>query len=111
MPKKAYLGEFEQMVLLAILQLGDEAYGMRISEELERRVSRGTSRGALYITLDRMEAQGLVTSRLAKPTPERGGRGKRYVAVTPAGIRALRKSKHAFQELWSGLEPILEGGP
>ena len=98
------------MVLLTILQLGDGAYGMAIMSELERRVGRRASRGALYITLDRMESKALLTSRLAEPTPERGGRGKRYVTVTPAGIEALRKSKRAFQELWTGLEPVLETG-
>ena len=106
---ESYLGEFEQMVLLVILRLNDEAYGMSIMEELERRVGRDVSRGAMYVTLDRMESKGLVASRVADPTPERGGRGKRYVQVSATGLAALRKSRAALQELWTGLDPILDG--
>lgn len=106
---EGYLGEFEQMVLLATLALGDEAYGMRIMDELDRRVGRAVSRGAMYITLDRMESKGLLTSRVADPTAERGGRGKRYVEVSPSGLSALRKSRTALQELSQGLDPILDG--
>jgi DNA-binding PadR family transcriptional regulator len=107
--KEGYLGEFEQMVLLTTLGLGDEAYGMRIMDELERRVGREVSRGAMYITLDRMESKGLLTSRMADPTAERGGRGKRYVEVSPAGLEALQRSRAALAELWKGLDPILDG--
>jgi DNA-binding PadR family transcriptional regulator len=103
-----FLGEFEQMVLLAVLQLGDDAYGIRIMEELEARVDRSVSRGAMYVTLDRLETKGLLTSRVAEPTPERGGRGKRFVVVSRSGIQALAHSREALQELWRGLEPVLD---
>ena len=106
---EGYLGEFEQMVLLTILQLGDDAYGVRIMDDLGRRVARTVSRGAMYVTLDRLESKGLLASRTADPTPERGGRGKRYVDVTPAGLHALRKSRRALLELWKGLTPRLDG--
>ncbi len=105
-----HIGELEQMVLLAMLQLGDEAYGVAVMNELRTRVSREVSRGAMYATLDRLEAKGLVASRLGEPTPERGGRGKRYVTVTAKGIEALKHSQAALQELWRGLDPILGGG-
>ncbi len=105
-----YLGEFEHMVLLTILHLRSEAYGVRIMEELQRRIERRSTRGSLYVTLDRLEKKGLLESRLADPTPERGGRRKRFVSVTPAGMEALRKSRHALLELWRDLEPLLDDG-
>ncbi len=106
---QSYLGEFEQMVLLAVLRLGDEAYGMSIIEELEHSIGRDVSRGAMYITLDRMESKNLLTARMGDPTPERGGRGKRFVAVSSSGLAALRRSRAALQELWTGVDPILDG--
>jgi len=102
-----YIGELEQMVLLAILQVGDEAYGVAVMDELATRVDREVSRGAMYATLDRLESKGLLASRVGEPTPQRGGRGKRYLTVTPAGIAALKQSQAALQELWRGLEPVL----
>ena len=102
-----YLGEFEQMVLLAVLQLGDDAYGVAVMEELHGRVAREVSRGAMYATLDRLESKGLLSSRMGAPTPARGGRGKRYLGVTPPGIEALRRSRAALVELWRGLDPVL----
>jgi len=101
------LGEFEQVVLLAVLRLGDNAYGVTILREIQRQVSRTASRGAVYVTLDRLERKKLVASRLADPTPERGGRAKRYFRVQPAGIAALRDSRRALARLWEGLEPVL----
>ena len=106
---EGYLGEFEQMVLLAILRLGDEAYGIRIMEELNHRVGREVSRGAMYITLDRLESKGLLASRQGEPTAERGGRAKRLVEVTPEGISALSKSRTALRKLWKGIAPVLDG--
>ena len=103
-----YLGEFEQMVLLAILHLGDAAYGLSIRRELERRTGRQVTHGAAYITLDRLEKKGLLSSALGDPTPGRGGRAKRYFQVTPVGVAALRESRKALQSLWGGLETILE---
>lgn len=103
-----YLGEFEQMVLLAILHLADDAYGLAIRRELEKRTGRKVSHGASYVTLDRLENKGLLVSTLGKPTPGRGGRAKRYFTVTPTGITALRESRKALQSLWGGLDAVLE---
>lgn len=102
-----YLGEFEQVVLLAILQLDDEAYGVAVMDELQRRIGREVSRGAMYSTLDRLESKGLLASHVGAPTAQRGGRGKRYVTVTPDGIEALRRSRAALVEMWRGLDPIV----
>jgi DNA-binding PadR family transcriptional regulator len=102
-----YIGELEQMVLLAVLQLGDAAYGVAIMGELAAKVDREVSRGAMYATLDRLEGKGLLASELGEPTPQRGGRGKRYVTVTPAGVAALKESRAALHELWRGLDPVL----
>ncbi len=103
-----FLGEFEQMVLLAILHLGDGAYGLTIRRELEKKTRRKVTHGAAYITLDRLEKKGLLCSELGDPTPGRGGRAKRYFHVTPVGITALRESRKALQNLWGGLEAVLE---
>ena len=108
MKKPTYLGELEQMVLLAVLQLGTDAYGSNVMGELSRRVERNVSRGAMYVTLDRLEEKGLLASRLGAPTPRRGGRPKRYLTVTAAGVGALRKSRSAWMRLWEGLDSILE---
>jgi DNA-binding PadR family transcriptional regulator len=77
--------------------------------ELERRVERKVSRGALYVTLDRLEEKGMLTSTLGDPTPRRGGRPKRYLEVTPVGVSALRKSRDAWMTLWDGLDSVFEG--
>ena len=103
-----YLGEFEQIVLLAILRLKDDAYAVPIREEIEGRTTRSVARGALYTALDRLEAKRFLTSRMGEPLAERGGRSRRYYAVTPAGVSALRASRHALLQLWSGLESLLE---
>ncbi|KPJ89458.1 MAG: hypothetical protein AMS18_12425 [Gemmatimonas sp. SG8_17] len=108
MRKPGYLGELEQMVLLAVLQLNDQAYGTSVLRELEQRVQRAVSRGALFVTLDRLEEKGMLTSRLGDPTPRRGGRPKRYLIVTPAGVAALRRSRTAWLKLWDGLDSVFE---
>ena len=102
-----FLGEFEQMVLLSIVQLGDEAYGVKIREEIEARTERDVARGALYTTLDRIEVKGLVTSVTGDSTAERGGRPRRYFAVSPVGMEALRASRKALLNLWTGIEEAL----
>lgn len=107
---EGYIGEFEHMVLLAIMQLGDSAYGVAIMDELEKRAGRTTSRGATYMTLDRMESKGLIRSRMGEPTAERGGRAKRLFRVTPAGTEAVRRSRAALRALSEGLEGVLEPG-
>jgi DNA-binding PadR family transcriptional regulator len=106
MADKEFLGEFEQMVLLAILRLGSNAYGVTIREEIEARTGRAVSRGAIYITLDRLEAKGYLHSSLAEPTAERGGKAKRICRVEKAGLAALRASRRALVSLWHGLGPV-----
>jgi DNA-binding PadR family transcriptional regulator len=102
------LGQFEQLVLLAILRLGDKAYAPAILEEIEARTGNPASPGSMYVTLDRLEEKGLLRSRLAEASDERGGRPRRYVSVTAYGIRELRASRAALMKLWRGLEGILE---
>jgi PadR family transcriptional regulator PadR len=101
------LGEFEHMVLLAIMRLGDDAYAVPVREEIERCTGRDISRGSIYITLDRLETKGYLRSRLADPTPERGGRAKRYYVLRPRAIDALKESRRALVALWRGLETAL----
>jgi DNA-binding PadR family transcriptional regulator len=103
-----YIGEFEQMVLLAVLQLGDGAYGPAIRSLIERRARRTVARGALYTALERLEAKGCLRSRMGDPTPERGGRARRYFTVSAEGLRALRASRTAMARLAEGLESALE---
>ena len=98
------LGEFEQVVLLAILRQGDEAYAVSVQSEIERCTGRDVSRGSIYITLDRLETKGYLRSKLGDPTPERGGRAKRYYELRPRAIEALRESRRALVALWRGLE-------
>lgn len=98
------LGEFEQLTLLAILRLGDEAYGVTIRAELADRAGRTIAPGALYTALERLEAKGLITSRMGDPTPQRGGRAKRYVSVTAAGMQALTRALRAYERLLDGLD-------
>jgi PadR family transcriptional regulator PadR len=101
------LGEFEQVVLLAVLRLGDEAYAVSIGDEILRCTGRTVSRGSIYITLDRLETKGHLKSRLADPTPERGGRAKRYYTLRPRALDALRETRRALVALWHGLESVL----
>jgi PadR family transcriptional regulator PadR len=98
------LGEFEQVVLLAILRLGDNAYGVTIGAEITECTRREPAPGALYTTLDRLEDKGLVTSRLGDPTPQRGGRAKRYFAVNAKGIAAITRAQQAYRRLLEGCE-------
>ena len=102
------LGEFEQLVLLAILRLGKQAYGVTIRGELHDRAGRTISPGALYTALERLESKGLITSRMGDPTPQRGGRAKRYVTVTGAGRQALTRAVRAYERLLDGLD-LLRG--
>jgi PadR family transcriptional regulator, regulatory protein PadR len=100
------LGEFEQLILLAILRLGDRAYGVTIRTEISERAGRTVAPGALYTTLDRLEDKGLVKSRVGEPTPQRGGRAKRFFTVTASGAKALARAQHAFQRLLEGLDVL-----
>jgi PadR family transcriptional regulator PadR len=110
MAGREHLGEFEQIVLLAILRLGDEAYGVPIKQDIEQRTGRALTVGALYRTLDRLEAKGYVSSAFSDPTPERGGRSKRYFKIRPLGVRTLRASREALMAMWEGLEPRVQRG-
>jgi DNA-binding PadR family transcriptional regulator len=102
------LGEFEQIVLLAVLRLGDQAYGVTILAEIAARTGRNPSPGALYTTLHRMEDKGLVTFRDGSPTPERGGRAKRFVTATREGRNSLASAQSAYRSLMEGLDLLAE---
>ena len=110
MSKPSFLGEFEQMILLAVLRLGNDAPGMAIREEIVSQAQRRVSRGAMYTTLERLLTKGYVTWTLGHPTVERGGRAKRQFTVTPQGREALCLSGRALFNLWTGQESILEEG-
>jgi len=97
------LGEFEQLVLLALLRLGPDAYGATIRREIESRTGRDLAISAVYVTLDRLEIKGLVRSRVGDPTPQRGGRRRKHVALLPAGRRALAQACRAFGQMTEGL--------
>jgi DNA-binding PadR family transcriptional regulator len=102
------LGEFEQMVLLAVLQAAQdgEAYGVTVHDELERRTKRRVARGAVYMTLDRLEKKGLLDSWLTEPLAERGGRARRCYSVTKPAVAALRDSRRVLAALWQGLKGL-----
>jgi PadR family transcriptional regulator PadR len=99
------LGEFEQLVLLAIVHLRGEAYGIPIVEEIERRTGRSVARAAVYVALRRLEDKGFVSSWMGDPTPERGGKGRRYVKLEAEGARALREARRVAERMWHGLDP------
>ena len=102
------LGNFELMVLLAILRVGENAYGVPIAQELEESSGKDVLLGSVYAALDRLEAKGLVSSRLGDPTPERGGRAKKFFKVTARGVREVRDAQRTLTRLWRGL-PELRG--
>jgi PadR family transcriptional regulator PadR len=97
---RAVLGAFEQAVMQAVIHQRGDGYGMTIRREVAERTGRDTSIGAIYTTLSRLEAKGLVTSRAGKPTPERGGRAKRYFKIEAAGLRALEEARIELQRVW-----------
>ena len=102
------LGDFEQLVMLAVLRLDDEAYGTSIREELKVRAERDVSPGAIFTTLERLESRGLVSSRYGEPTAERGGRRKRFYELTADGRRALARALRTVRRMVQGLAPKLE---
>ncbi|MPY87349.1 MAG: PadR family transcriptional regulator [Luteitalea sp.] len=102
------LGQFELLLLLAVLRLGDRAYGVTIRRELAERTGRVVSAGAVYTALERLERRGLATSWLGEPTPERGGRSKRYYRVLPAGEEAVTRTQALLSGLAAGLGPRFE---
>jgi PadR family transcriptional regulator PadR len=102
------LGEFETAVLLAIVHLQGRGYGVSITDEIERRAGKSVSFGAVYATLDRLQKKGLITSELGEPTPERGGKPKRFYRIEAPGERALREAQVVAERMWAGLPPIGE---
>lgn len=107
MAKGDHLGEFEQLVLLALVRLQDNAYGMTIRREIAERAGREVAIGAVYATLDRLEEKGFVSSRTGEPTPERGGRAKRYFKIEAPGLTALECSWDAIRSMRRGLRDRL----
>ncbi len=101
MGKGDYLGEFEMVVMLTLVRLGERAYGMTIRLEIEERTGRSVSIGAVYTTLRRLQRKGLVSSALGEPSPSRGGRAKKYFALEPDGLEALQRSRAMFANLWT----------
>ncbi len=106
MREHTYLGEFELMLLLTIIQLGDEAYGVPLARELALMRGRDVSIGSVYAALDRLEIKGLVASNLGESTPERGGRAKRYFRVTQQGLRSIHATRNVLSKLWKSLPSL-----
>jgi DNA-binding PadR family transcriptional regulator len=106
MPGRDYLGEFEHIIVLALLRLEDRAYGVTVRQEIELRTKREVSIGAVYATLDRLETKGYVKSRHGEPTPERGGRSKRFFRVTAAGMAAVNRTQRTLHRMSEGLDLI-----
>lgn len=104
MASREFLGEFEQIVLLALLRLGKNAYGVPIRQEIEQRAKRPVTIGALYSTLDRLEAKGYIRSWFAEPTAERGGRAKRFFRVEPLGVKAIKRSQEVLAVMLEGID-------
>jgi PadR family transcriptional regulator PadR len=110
MADRDYLGEFELMVILAVVHLGDEAYGVPVSRELEKHRNRNVSVSSVYAALERLEGKGLISSRLGESTQERGGRAKRYFQVTKDGLRAIHETRQVLTTLWRTLPALREEG-
>jgi len=109
MTKRQSLGEFEHLLLVAVMRLGEDAYGVSMKQEIEERTGRPVTLGAIYPTMDRLEARGFVTSEMGESTSTRGGRSKRMFRITPAGIEAAQQAYGVFQAMWDGLEPAGRG--
>jgi DNA-binding PadR family transcriptional regulator len=106
MPGRDYLGEFEHIIVLALLRLENRAYGVTVRREIEFRTKREVSIGAVYATLDRLETKGYVTSHRGDPTPERGGRSKRFFRVTAKGMTAVNRTQRVLRSMTEGLDLI-----
>jgi DNA-binding PadR family transcriptional regulator len=109
MPKPHYLGEFELVVMLTVMRLGESAYGVPIANEIEQQTGRDVAFGTVYSTLERLQKKGFVSSTLGDATRERGGRAKRYFRATSTGLRAVREARQSLIRLWQGVRE-LEGG-
>ena len=106
MGEHTFLGEFELMVLLTILRLGEEVYGVPLARELSHLRGREVSAGSIYAALERLEAKGLIASNLGESTPERGGRAKRYFHVTEQGLRTMHQTRRVLNQLWKTLPSV-----
>jgi DNA-binding PadR family transcriptional regulator len=106
MASRRYLGQFELMLLLAVIRLGDEAYGVPISRELEANRGQDVSVGSVYAALERLETKGLVVSSLGDPTPERGGKSKRYFRITREGLRQVHATRRVLTRLWQAIPDL-----
>lgn len=104
MARGRFLGEFEQVVLLAVARLADEGYGVTIRREIERRTGRSPAVGAVYATLERLEAKGCVASYDGEASPVRGGRARRHFRLEPAGVEALRAARRQLDRMWDGVD-------
>ena len=104
MPPRKGLGEFEHLLLLAVVRLGEGAYGVTMRREIEDSTGRPVTLGAIYPTMDRLEKKGMVSSRMSEPTKERGGRSRRYFRIEPAGLEALTATRQVFEAMWDGVE-------
>jgi DNA-binding PadR family transcriptional regulator len=102
------LGHFELLVLLALLRVGEEAYGVPVANEISESTGKRAILASVYNTLERLAEKGLVTSTVGEPTSERGGRAKRYFTITTEGLREVRAAKKALTVLWRGI-PVHEG--
>lgn len=108
MKRSPLLTDFELMVLLAVLRLNDAAYGVPIAAEIEQTGGRPVTRAVVYATLDRLESRRLVESRVGQPTPERGGRAKRFFHVTAKGLKSVKSTQRALTALWHGIPQLSE---
>ena len=106
MASRDALSSFELLVILAVLRVGESAYGVPIARELEAHRGRPVSRSSIYTALERLEEKGLVSSTWGEPTPERGGRAKRYFEVTAGGLREVRDARRVLVSLWTGLPDV-----
>ncbi|GGM96548.1 hypothetical protein GCM10010967_32780 [Dyadobacter beijingensis] len=103
--KRTFLGEFEELVLLTVAVLEEEAYGVSVAQELEKKTGRSVGFSTVHTTLQRLEEKGYLSSQMGGATAERGGRRKRFFAVTTFGRKALREAKQVREELWNALSP------
>jgi PadR family transcriptional regulator, regulatory protein PadR len=106
---RGYLGEFELLLLLAVIHLDDEAYGVPISRELERHRGKGVSVGSVYAAMERLEVKGFVSSTLGDPTPERGGKAKRFFRITREGLRQVHETRRVLTKLWETIPDFKMG--
>jgi PadR family transcriptional regulator, regulatory protein PadR len=106
MVERGFLGEFELMILIVVVSLGDEAYGVPIARAIEKQRKREIAVGSVYAALERLESKGLVESTLGDPTPERGGKAKRYFRITKEGLRQVRETRRVLTKLWHSIPDL-----